>query len=454
MAEDSTIGMMDVDTSDQSDQVHETSIAVGGNAQCDPDIVDKGAIIQDGSWAVITMPSEKTKIVCFEMGKVVELGRLGKIKGDHFIGLPFDVPYEIYDKNCIRAVNDVMNFDDFDTTAEDGANNKDLNDSREAQKLTQEQIEQLRDAGSSNDVIKALIENSDTYEKKTEFAKTKYIKRKQQKYSKILVPRRPSARWLCEHFFEADPKKINEIRVDTLSQLVTYGNVRAGGRYLIVDDAGGLLTAALAERLQGNGTIFVLHPHESNNINLVKHMNLSEDAQKSIVGLPWTRLEPNDDEADTSNPEAIRDEERRAKFLQRIKGVREKRAYLKQGGFDGLLLISHYDIRELITTLEVFLAPSAPVVAYSPHKELLVESFMHLRRSRQFINAQLTESWMREYQVPVHAHGTHPRMTMSGRGGYLLSGIKVLDNEEAVAFSAKKVVNKKVKVEHVTEVEA
>ena len=56
---------------------------------------------------------------------------------------------------------------------------------------------------------------------------------------------------VAEYWFTKDPAKILEMRVDTLSQLLTMGNVRSGARLLVVDETGGLLTAGVMERLGG-----------------------------------------------------------------------------------------------------------------------------------------------------------------------------------------------------------
>jgi tRNA (adenine58-N1)-methyltransferase non-catalytic subunit len=41
------------------------------------------------------------------------------------------------------------------------------------------------------------------------------------------------------------------MRIDTLSQMINLGNVRPGGRYIVVDDASGVLVSAVLERLGG-----------------------------------------------------------------------------------------------------------------------------------------------------------------------------------------------------------
>lgn len=45
-----------------------------------------------------------------------------------------------------------------------------------------------------------------------------------------------------------------------------------------------------------------------------------------------------------------------------------------------------------------------------------------MQRDRAAVGLQLQESWWREYQVLPGR--THPTMSTSGTGGYILSGIK------------------------------
>ncbi len=86
---------------------------------------------------------------------------------------------------------------------------------------------------------------------KNEFSKEKYKKRKQAKFAKEVTVLEPTLFNVAEYWFTKDPAKILEMRVDTLSQLLTMGNVRSGARLLVVDETGGLLTAGVMERLGG-----------------------------------------------------------------------------------------------------------------------------------------------------------------------------------------------------------
>lgn len=70
---------------------------------------------------------------------------------------------------------------------------------------------------------------------------------------------------VCDYWFNKDQNRIRDIRPDTLSQMLAMANVLPGGRYLAVDDASGLVAAAILERMGGtkeqcgfDGSIFDL----------------------------------------------------------------------------------------------------------------------------------------------------------------------------------------------------
>lgn len=97
-------------------------------------------------------------------------------------------------------------------------------------------------------------------------------------------------------------------------------------------------------------------------------------------------------------------------------------------GFDCCLL-AHPKMHPtaLLDAIWPLLAPSATFAVYSPWAQPLAEALAHLQGSRNAVMLQLQESWLRPHQVlPAR---THPHMTCSGSGGYLLSGIKVVPPE-------------------------
>jgi len=70
--------------------------------------------------------------------------------------------------------------------------NRTLEDNSQAQKLTKDEIELMKQEGKpGEDIIKALANSSTTFGGKTEMAKEKWIKRKQKKYLKVVQVIRP-----------------------------------------------------------------------------------------------------------------------------------------------------------------------------------------------------------------------------------------------------------------------
>jgi len=121
---------------------------------------------------------------------------------------------------------------------------------RANQPLTTEEIEALKKAGTSaTEIISRQIEQHANYSLKTEYSKEKYKKRKEAKYSKSFTTVIPTLFNVCEYWFLKDHDRLRDIRPDTLSQMLNLGSVRPNGRYIVVDDASGILVAAVLDRL-------------------------------------------------------------------------------------------------------------------------------------------------------------------------------------------------------------
>jgi hypothetical protein len=56
-------------------------------------------------------------------------------------------------------------------------------------------------------------------------------------------------------------KKIRNMRIDTISQILTYGNVSAFKNVVVIESCKGLLLASIVERLSGTGKIVNLSPN-------------------------------------------------------------------------------------------------------------------------------------------------------------------------------------------------
>lgn len=112
----------------------------------------------------------------------------------------------------------------------------------------------------------------------------------------------------------------------------------------------------------------------------------------------------------------VKQEEKRKKHM-------EAAALLQGRNADGLVIAGRFHPTPLALSLLKFVAPSRPFVIYCQHKEPLIECHTKLRERGGVIGLQLSETWLRHYQVLPNR--THPMLLMSGGGGYILSGITV-----------------------------
>ncbi|KIW57754.1 hypothetical protein, variant [Exophiala xenobiotica] len=132
------------------------------------------------------------------------------------------------------------------------------------QKLTMAEIEALKqsDMGSGKELIEKIMQSHSTLDQKTAFSLAKYTLRKHKKYLKrfCVLPLDVSTLvdWMMA---DRDFAKVMELRNEAVGLMGCWANVHAGGqdvslpetdpssRYLIVDDTGGLVVAAMAERM-------------------------------------------------------------------------------------------------------------------------------------------------------------------------------------------------------------
>ncbi|KAG4944742.1 hypothetical protein JHK85_049388 [Glycine max] len=316
----------------------------------------------------------------------------------------------------------------------DSRDNRALVDNNTAQSLTGEDIEAMRRQGAGgNEIIEALIANSATFEKKTSFSQEKYRLKKQKKYAPKVLMRRPVARRF--------------LRVDTLSLLLSMGNVSSNSDILVVDMVGGLLTGAVAERLGGTG--FVCNSYIGQapySMDIVRIFNLSDEICKRIVRSPISdllsqkespeqTLQPDDacnvesqsndqisastsmEDISHSSENGISDlgaentEPAKEVWKAPKAGERAQKEIIdlwKENGFSSLIIAApELDTWTLVRDILPLLADSAPFAIYHQYLQPLATCMHNLQLEKMAIGLQITEPWLREYQdwLGCHAHG-------------------------------------------------
>ncbi|KAM6164026.1 tRNA (adenine(58)-N(1))-methyltransferase non-catalytic subunit TRM6 [Rhynchocyon petersi] len=381
-------------------------------------------------------------------------------------------------------------------TKEAGIDNRNIIDDGKSQKLTQDDIKALKDKGiKGEEIVQQLIENSTTFRDKTEFSQDKYIKKKKKKYEAVVTVVKPSTRILSVMYYAREPGKINHMRYDTLAQMLTLGNIRAGNKMIVMETCAGLVLGAMMERMGGFGSIIQLYPgggpvraattcfgfpksflsglyefplnkvsslldgtfssemlssepkdnasvEESNGI--AEEKQICEQNEDHLADAPESTLPEEQEtmEIVPEDPEHKGPKERGTKkdYIQEKQRRQEEQrkrhleaaALLNERNADGLVVASRFHPIPLLMSLLDFVAPSRPFVVYCQYKEPLLECYTKLRERGGVINLRLSETWLRNYQVLPDR--SHPKLLMSGGGGYLLSGFTVaMDNLRAEA---------------------
>lgn len=334
--------------------------------------------------------------------------------------------------------------------------NRHYADTNSAQTLKQTDIGELREKGASGqEIIQKLVENSSTWETKTEFSKQKYLKKKQKKYMPRVRFLRCTAESLCRTYRLKNPTKICNLREDSLGQILVYANIFAGGQVLVVDTCMGLVAGAIAERQGGSGRIICPYEGQQPAADILRRFNFDKPTLESIHYMPFNQvrmLEMHENEV-VEPTQMARDglthEERQRLAAERAKkftpeeqkrfaqkkALREQTKLLRQNPStirewvreksDSLVIAANYDPEEVLMALLPYLGRSKPFVVYSEFLEPLTRTFATLQKMEAMIDLQLNETWTRENQVLPGR--THPEMTMSACSGYLLSGIKILE---------------------------
>ncbi|KAF5290041.1 hypothetical protein FQA39_LY14822, partial [Lamprigera yunnana] len=291
---------------------------------------------------------------------------------------------------------------------ESGNDNRNIIDDGTSQGLTNNEIEELRDkAVSSSDIVEKLIANSKTFTSKTEYSQEKYLKKKEKKYFEYIQVRKPSIRLLALMLYRQDPSKTLGIRIDDLSQILTYSNVQSDGNFLLYDSGtSGLLSAALINAMGANTTGSLIHAHPGNecqkNALLAMHFP-KEQLQRCInVNLYSVLRSPSPQQKKRLCWQV--ENERACKILgERVEGV---------------VIAAKEHPLNIVKQLISFLKGGRTLVVFNLISKPLEELYFYLKARPEFININISNNFMRNYQVLPER--THPEVTMNF-GGYILS---------------------------------
>ncbi|ETI24639.1 hypothetical protein G647_04008 [Cladophialophora carrionii CBS 160.54] len=429
-------------------------------------------------YVAIRLPSDQIQVEQTVPNTLISLGKYGSFRTNQIIGRPYHLTFEILDRNEVKdgrelrivpaaeshaatlveqAETDEAStpFNETEgpaTPQQARKTNMNTHDDPTNQKLTMAEIEALKQnsTGSGRELIEKIMESHSTLDQKTAFSLAKYTLRKHKKFLKRFTILPLDVVTLVDWMFaDREFGKIMEMRNEAVGLIGCWANVHAAGeddalldvrpssRYLLVDDTGGLLVAAMAERMgilhqttleaepiadaeevasdaddqhpptanqfprpsrqqlptamsaQSN-TITLVHANQQPNLGLLQYLNFDSNNPNAshplythLKTLSWLQLLDPETDIAYKEPEVISGQElatmksnrRSAYYRKRRRWERVKSVVdeTRAGGFDGLVVASFTDPTSILRHLVPLLAGGSQVVVYSATVEPLVE---------------------------------------------------------------------------------
>ncbi|KAE8769554.1 putative tRNA (guanine-N(1)-)-methyltransferase,putative [Hordeum vulgare] len=324
-----------------------------------------------------------------------------------------------------RRVHDKQRDGGADGQAQDETrDNRSLVDNNTAQTLSNEDIEAMKREGASGDaIVEALIANSSTFGNKTVFSQEKYKLKKQKKYAPKVLLRRPSARSICETYFKKYPARIGSGDAPSVLSGSIQGDVVETAVYQMR-----LFSCPRQNQLIQQYQMGMRSQQQRSPIDIEvpepatdEHLNQGDISMLDCKGSNGNSIAPKRREAG------------KAPSPERMK-------YWGKHGFSSLIVAAPgHEVESVVADLLPLLSYSAPF-AYlytnifmwfccylslfsGIYMQPLATCMHSLQVSKMAIGLQITEPWLREYQVLPSR--THPHMQMNAFGGYILSGIRI-----------------------------
>ena len=344
------------------------------------------------------------KFVTLETGKV----KLSKkvIKLDFFKGKELNTYWDLSnDDNYVQITEkEFKNADTFEDENIEytndkicGSYNKEIYQTGQAQKLSQEEIEKLKNTTTNKDeLIRTIIDNNQSMEKRTIFSQEKIIKKKVSKFKFLVFITSPSLFNVIETFFICDCKAINSLRMDSISSMLVNSNFQEKCSTLLIDETNNILTLAYAQRTQFDSKVVHLFFDKFTNKNL-NILNLNPRQKGNITFMKYSLLF--DDKS----------------FFKKF----------YQNKFANLVLCMKNDnsLPKYFFELYQFLKYSGNFVIFAKDKEVLVEIDKIMTDNGLGIDTKIIETITREYQILELR--THPMMNNKGYSGYVYTGFKI-----------------------------
>ena len=437
------------------------------------------ALIQDKSRIVIRR-AEYYHLTTVKLNKTTMLNKT-PIKLESLIGHKFGAYFQVVNKEVMAIEtptyedDDILNYVE-SNSAEDTSNcevdhslseeqNEDdfLTPGSDSGHVTKEEVMSMKSEGlDADEMIKAIAAKNSAFKARTDYSKTKYIKKKLNRHKFIFQVLKPNARLISKVVFNQDNKKCLLLSPMDIGHLLYKCNLFPGCRMILCEGTGGLLTSVILEKLGQKVEIIDFFTGENPKRENSVFFEFDNNCFANVYPLPFkyanidTSISDFEVAENVTEPEAKKHKidnetwehqstdmdielgENEVKHAQkgtkdagkntRVKFVfgpkhRKGLEMYRDGGFDCLLIATKFDPYALLKHTYRQLAPSRTIVVFHSSMDVIQNSADWLSQNKMAVNIQVSEIFSRDYQVLPNR--TRPVMKPEETAGYCLSAIKV-----------------------------
>ena len=300
--------------------------------------------------------------------------------------------------------------------------NRNLVQNMSNQALTADEIVALKKERGGAAAVAALAASSSTFESKTVFSQIKYLKKKAERHVQRCVVHKFCAWRAAARHWDTRGKwdPLGSPRLETLAYALTAAGVAPGARVVCVELRPGPLGVAVRERLAGTGDVCHVHCAGPSAVHVV--------GRPSVVTPEFRPGGPNTGYAPISD--LLRNHVPAEVSHKVAPGIGPRPAPIQEWAREGRAtalvaqLPGGVNSASLLSALLGTLLPGHAFSIYAVDPAQLAKAAVHVRATGEAKLVQLTEGFMHPYQVLPKR--THPVMTGSSTGGYLLSGFKTV----------------------------
>ncbi|ELP86750.1 hypothetical protein EIN_308160 [Entamoeba invadens IP1] len=400
-------------------------------------------VVSDRSYKVSKCTVNLSSLVGKRYGQWVE------IKGHQFV--TGKSPDEIVNQFC-QSEDEVTK------------DNRNLNDQNTAQHLTSDDISKMKSEGlAGEEIISELLKKSDTFEGKTGYSQTKYLKKKVEKHVICFQILEASPINLCSVYSSKGAFKVGKIREDALAYILFNANLR--GSVAVLESCNGLIIGSILRAVTDNLHVYAIR-FSKEQYNLVPIVAPKRDRVPSRVESVVTPIDSKTTSKDINSIsktvnsistsinitsqdvnhgseicqdgideviKEVKEETQEPKELKELKETKQEKLYgyrivdFKPNCLpvlvDSLVIVCHVNPLETVRYLFQSLKKSGSLVVYSQYLEGLSRLYNYLTKKKALVHYGLFEPFCRTIQVLPNR--THPTVLMDSLGGYIMYGIKV-----------------------------